>query len=101
MHFVCLMAMFLTSSRAGVVLSLFVLIVTFIVYFRRDLPSRSGIWVAVGGSAAVALILLQFLEGAVSSRFDVQGLADEGRFAAYRSTMHIIADYPWFGTGLG
>jgi len=101
MLFVCLMAMFLTSSRAGVVLSLFALIVTFIVYFRRDLPSRSGIWVAVGGSAAVALILLQFLGGAVSSRFDVQGLADEGRFAAYRSTMHIIADYPWFGTGLG
>ncbi|MDP2296010.1 MAG: O-antigen ligase family protein [Pseudolabrys sp.] len=101
MLFVCLMAMFLTSSRAGVVLSLLALIVTFIVYFRRDLPPRSGIWIALGAGGFVALVLLQFLGGAVSSRFDVQGLADEGRFEAYRSTMRMIADYPWFGTGLG
>ncbi len=101
MLFICLMAMFLTSSRAGVVLSLFALIVTFIVYFRRDLPPRSGIWIALGASGLVALVLLQFLGGAVSNRFDVQGLADEGRLEAYRSTIRMIADYPRFGTGLG
>ncbi len=101
MHFICLMAMFLTSSRAGVVLSLLALIATFIIYFRRDLPPRSGILIALGASGLVALVLLQFLGGAVSNRFDVQGLADEGRWAAYRSTMRMIADYPWFGTGLG
>lgn len=101
MLFICLMAMFLTSSRAGVVLSLLALILTFIVYFRRDLPPRSGIWIALGTGGFVALVLLQFLGGGVSSRFDVQGLADEGRFEAYRSTMRMIADYPWFGTGLG
>lgn len=101
MLFICLMAMFLTSSRAGVVLSLLALIVTFIVYFRRDLPPRFGVWIALGGSGFIALVLLQFLGGAVSNRFDVQGLADEGRLAAYRSTMRMIADYPWFGTGLG
>lgn len=101
MFFTCLTAMFLTSSRAGVVLSLVALMVTFVVYFRRDLPPRSGIWIAVGASGLVALALLQFLGGAVSNRFDVQGLADEGRFAAYRATMRMIADYPWFGTGLG
>jgi O-antigen ligase len=101
MFFTCLTAMFLTGSRAGVVLSLVALIITFIVYFRRDLPPRSGIWIAVGASGLVALALLQFLGGAVSNRFDVQGLADEGRLAAYRSTMRMITDYPWFGTGLG
>jgi O-antigen ligase len=101
MFFVCLTAMFLTGSRAGVVLSLLALMVTFIVYFRRDLPPRSGIWIALGASGLVALALLQFLGGAVSNRFDVQGLADEGRLAAYRSTIRMIADYPWFGTGLG
>ncbi|MDI1346752.1 MAG: O-antigen ligase family protein [Pseudolabrys sp.] len=101
MFFICLMAMFLTSSRAGVVLSLLALMVTFIVYFRRDLPPRSGIWIALGASGLVALALLQFLGGAVSNRFDVQGLADEGRLAAYLSTIRMIADYPWFGTGLG
>jgi O-antigen ligase len=101
MFFLCLMAMFLTGSRAGVVLSLFALIVTFTVYFRRDLPLRSGIWISLGGGMATALILLQFMGGVVSNRFDVSGLADEGRFAAYRSTLQMIADHPWFGTGLG
>ncbi|HEY5505140.1 MAG TPA: O-antigen ligase family protein, partial [Sedimentisphaerales bacterium] len=101
MLFICLMALFLTGSRAGVVLSLFALIITFVVYFRRDLPPRSGIWIALAGSASFALILLQLMGGVVSSRFDVQGLADEGRFAAYQSTLRMIADYPWFGTGLG
>lgn len=101
MLFTCLIAMFLTTSRAGVVLSLFALIVTFVVYFRRDLPPRSGIWIALAASAVFALVLLQFFGGAVSNRFDIQGLADEGRIEAYRSTLRMIADYPWFGTGLG
>jgi O-antigen ligase len=101
MLFICLMALFLTASRAGVVLSLLALIITFVVFFRRDLPPRSGIWIALATGTSVALILLQFLGGAVSSRFDVQGLADEGRLAAYRSTIAMIADHPWFGTGLG
>jgi len=30
-----------------------------------------------------------------------QGLADEGRIAVYRSTLELISDYPWFGTGMG
>ncbi|MBI1203481.1 MAG: O-antigen ligase domain-containing protein [Rhodopseudomonas sp.] len=101
MLFVCLIAMFLTGSRAGVVLSLFALATTFVVYFRRDLPPRSGLWMAIGGSALFVLALLQFMGGVVSNRFDVQGLADEGRIEAYRSTLRMIADHPWFGTGLG
>jgi O-antigen ligase len=101
MLFVCLMAMFLTGSRAGVLLSLFVLVVTFVVYFRRDLPQGKGIWSALAGSASAALVLLQFMGGVVSTRFDLQGLAAEGRLAAYRSTLKMILDYPWFGSGLG
>jgi O-antigen ligase len=101
MLFICLMAMFLTGSRAGVLLSLFVLVITFTLYFRRDLPPRSGVWIALAGGAAAVLILLQFMGGVVSTRLDIQGLADEGRLSAYRSTLHMIVDYPWFGTGLG
>jgi O-antigen ligase len=37
----------------------------------------------------------------VSARFDLQGLADEGRLETYKSTMRMIADHPWFGTGQG
>jgi O-antigen ligase len=31
----------------------------------------------------------------------MHGLADEGRLETYRSTLRMIADHPWFGTGLG
>jgi O-antigen ligase len=101
MLFICLMAMFLTGSRAGVLLSLFALVLTFTLFFRRDLPPRSGVWIALAGGLAAVLMLLQFMGGVVSTRLDIQGLADEGRLSAYRSTIQMIADYPWFGTGLG
>jgi O-antigen ligase len=39
--------------------------------------------------------------GTLSARIDVNGLSDAGRISAYRSTLRIIADNPWFGTGLG
>ncbi|MET4221643.1 O-antigen ligase [Bradyrhizobium sp. LB14.3] len=98
---VCLMAMFMTGSRAGVGLSLLAMIVAFTVFLRRDLPTRSGIALALVAGAAIALGLLQFLGGRVSTRFDSQGLADEGRMEAWKSTLRIIGDNPWFGTGMG
>jgi hypothetical protein len=98
---ICLMAMFMTGSRAGVGLSLLALIVSFTVLLRKDLPPRTGIWISLGSGLAVALGLLQLLGGRVSSRFDSQGLVDEGRVEAWKSTLHIIADNPWFGTGMG
>ena len=101
MLLLCLLAMFMTGSRAGVVVSLLALIIAFTAYFRRDLPRRSGLVTAFAGAGAAALITLQLMGGAVNTRFDVKGLADEGRFAAYRSTLRMIADHPWFGTGQG
>lgn len=98
---ICLMAMFMSGSRAGVGLSLLALIVSFTVFLRKDLPPRTGIWTSLGCGVAVALGLLQLLGGRVSSRFDSQGLVDEGRVEAWKSTLHIIADNPWFGTGMG
>ncbi|WP_245288093.1 O-antigen ligase [Bradyrhizobium sp. Ec3.3] len=98
---VCLMAMFMTTSRAGVGLSLLAMIVSFTAFLRRDLPPRTGIWISFGAGAVVALGLLQLLGGRVSSRFDSQGLVDEGRVEAWKSTLRIIADNPWFGTGMG
>ncbi|EIG58460.1 O-antigen ligase [Bradyrhizobium sp. WSM1253] len=98
---ICLMAMFMTGSRAGVGLSLLAMIVAFTIFLRKDLPPRTGIWISLGSGIVVALGLMQLLGGRVSSRFDSQGLVDEGRIEAWKSTLRIIADNPWFGTGMG
>jgi O-antigen ligase len=101
MLFVCLAAMFMTGSRGGVVISLLALLLAFTLFFRRDLPRRSGLVTALAAGGAVALILLQFMGAGVNARFDIQGLANEGRLETYRATLRMIADHPWFGTGQG
>jgi O-antigen ligase len=101
MLFVCLSALFMTSSRGGVLVSLGVMIVAFMIYFGRDITSGVGFLIALLVCVAVGLLLLQLLGGNVSSRIDVNGLSDAGRLSAWRSTLKIIADNPWFGTGLG
>ena len=100
MLFVCLSAMFMTSSRGGVLVSLMVLILTFVIYFGRDL-SRTGILLGLLGCVAISLLLLYVLGRNIGSRIDLLGLSDAGRLSVYLSTLKIITDNPWFGTGLG
>ena len=45
MLFVCLSAMFMTNSRGVTLVSLMVLVVSFLIYFRRDLPTSALIGV--------------------------------------------------------
>jgi O-antigen ligase len=99
--FSCFMALLMTGSRAGVMVSTLTFVVAFTVLFRRDLPKRTGLAWLMAGAAGVALLMVQFLGGSVNRRFDMQSFADEGRLDGYRSTVHMIADHPWFGTGLG
>jgi len=101
MLFVCLAAMLMTNSRAGIVLSLLSLVIAFAAFFYRDISGRGGIAAMLMIGGLVVLLLLQVLGGKVSGRFDMQGLSDEGRIETYRSTLRMIADHPWFGTGLG
>jgi O-antigen ligase len=93
--------MFMTGSRAGSLASLFGLAMAFLAYFARTLSSRSSFLVAAICAVAFAGILIQTLGGTVSDRVDVEGLSDEGRLQTYRSTLRLIGDVPWLGTGLG
>jgi O-antigen ligase len=99
--FACLSALFMTSSRGGVLVSLGVMVLTFVIYFRRDMPRGPKLVLVVITCMAVSFLLLQILGGNVSSRLDLQGLSDGGRLSVYRATLRMIADNPWFGTGLG
>ncbi|MET4802888.1 O-antigen ligase family protein [Bradyrhizobium sp. LB11.1] len=98
---ICVMAMFMTGSRAGVAVSLISMILVFVVFLRKDLPPRSGIWIALAAGILAALVLLELLGGRVTSRFDSQGLIDNGRLEGWKSSLLIIAHNPWFGTGMG
>jgi len=99
--FVCFVALLMSGSRAGVTVSMLILVGAFTLFFRRDLPKRSGLALLAASATGVALVLVQFLGGAVNQHFDAQNLSDEGRLAVYRSTLQMIANRPWFGTGLG
>jgi O-antigen ligase len=101
MLLICLAAMLMTSSRGGVLVSLTVMILTFMIYFRRDLPRGKGLLIALIACIGASAFLLQVLGSNISDRINLQGLSDAGRLSAYRSTLRIIADNPWFGTGLG
>jgi O-antigen ligase len=101
MLFLCLSDMFMTRSRGAVVLSLLALVLAFTLFFWHKLPRRTGLMTAVAGGGLGAFLLLQLMGEGVNARFDVQGIADEGRLDTYRSTLRMIADHPWFGTGQG
>ncbi|WP_375161706.1 O-antigen ligase family protein [Bradyrhizobium sp. RDT46] len=97
---ICVMAMFMTGSRAGVAVSLLSMILVFVVLLRKDLP-RTGIWIALAAGVVLAIFLLELLGGRVASRFETQGLTDGGRWEGWRSSLLIIADNSWFGSGIG
>ena len=97
----CTVAMFMTDSRAGVLISLGALVLAFVLFFRPRLTGRNRTIAALLAATAVALAMFQIMGGGVRARLEMQGLSDSGRIETYRSALRMIADYPWFGTGLG
>ena len=81
MLFVCLTAMFMTGSRAGVTVSLIALVIAFMGIFHRDLSRLGNRLLALIVVGAIALLLLQIMGAGVSGRFESEGLANGGRFA--------------------
>src|SRR6516165_367925 len=101
MMVICLLATFMTGSRAGVSVSLLGFVVAVVGFLYRDLVGRRGVVIAVGAGGGLALLTLYVLAGNVVARFYEQGLIDHTRVSLSRSTLRMILDRPWFGTGLG
>jgi len=101
MFILCVGAMLLTGSRAGVVISLAALVAAPALFFVRRLSRASTVVVALAVGTGMALVVLETIGAGVNSRFELDQLATGGRWEAYRSTLEIIGDYPWLGTGLG
>ena len=96
----CFMALLMTGSRAGVVVSMATFVAAFILFFQNDLPKRNGLAWLIVSATGVALLSLQILGGHVNQRFDTQSLSDEGRLEGYRSTLHMISgsSLVWHGS---
>jgi len=93
-------AMLMTGSRAGVAASLLGMVAALTLIKAPDLKRRQSLWILLA-AGATALLVLQFLGGTLSNRFNQSGLVDVARADAYRSTWRMASDFPWFGTGFG
>jgi len=98
---ICTIALAMTGSRAGLLLSVGTFVLAIILYLLPLELGRSRKWLVLGGSAAAALVLLQLVGGLVVGRILEYGLIDPQRLMAYRASLGIIADHPLLGVGLG
>ena len=99
--FVCFVAMFLTGSRAGVMLSILATLIALGLFALKTVPlGRRSLRYMLAAVCAL-FIVTQVLGAGVLGRFESEGLAGGGRPETYRSTLAIIEDHPWLGTGLG
>jgi O-antigen ligase len=98
---VCVLAVAMTGSRAGLLLSLATFLLAsalFLTPLRIDNFRRWGLLL---GSVVAALVLLQLIGGIVAGRILVYGLIDEQRLTVYRTTYGIIREHPLLGIGYG
>lgn len=96
---ICLLAIMLTNSRAGGLLSLLAATVAGGLRLRRRYMGRFGYQVGFVGLAITATIFVIF--ALADTRLSTSGLEDGGRFATYRATLQMALDHPWLGVGLG
>ena len=99
--FIVISAMFMTGSRAGSILSLVAMSGAAAALYRRELGTRGLLLAFPLYATGAAVIALQILGSRVNQRFESEGLFDPGRWKVYLSTLRIIEDHPWLGTGLG
>lgn len=99
--FVCLAAMFMSGSRAGVVVSFTFMVIALVLYFRSDISGRMANLTFVAAMIGGASLLFFTLGSGINYRLEVEGSVDASRFETYKSTLRLIADNPWFGTGMG
>ncbi len=99
--FLCLAALLMTKSRAGILLSMGGAVTVAALCLRHRAPGYLAVFGGVGGLVLVGAVLLELLGGAVAGRLGGQGLIDESRLAAYGTALDMIRAAPWFGSGLG
>lgn len=96
-----LIAMLMTASRAGIVLSVLATVVAIALVFRSALKRRRGFLAAFVVAVGMFGTFLAVIAGAVTNRFATQGLGDGGRYEIYEATLGLVKENWLVGTGLG
>jgi O-antigen ligase len=99
--FACCAAMFLTGSRAGVLLSLLTGAGALAPPVWKALQTRRRTLGQLIAAVCALTVAIQLLGAGVIGRLDHEGLAGGGRLETYHSTLAMIRDHPWLGTGQG
>ena len=92
---------FMTRSRGGSLLTIAMLGLVTALYFIRELGSARRLLIALAGFAIAGAIVLVAAGGQLTHQIESRGIYDVGRVDAWRSSLSIVYDYPWLGTGLG
>ena len=98
---ICITATFLTQSRAGIILTLAALLICFGIFAFRYFARHPKSWLVFAVTVLVFGLFVEIWGGAVAYRIGMIGLKDLGRWETYSSTLRLIRDYPWMGTGFG
>ena len=92
---------FMTRSRGGSLLTIAMIGLVTALYFIRELGSARRLLIALAGFAIAGAIVLVAAGGQLTHQIESRGIYDVGRVDAWRSSLSIVYDYPWLGTGLG
>jgi O-antigen ligase len=92
---------FMTRSRGGSLLTIAMIGLVTALYFIRELGSARRVLIALAGFAIAGAIVLVAAGGQLTHQIESRGISDVGRVDAWRSSLSIVYDHPWLGTGLG
>ena len=99
--FFALATTFMTRSRGGSLLTIAMLGLVTALYFIRELGSARRWLIGLAGFAIASAIVLVAAGGQLTHQIEARGIYDVGRVDAWRSSLSIVFDHPWLGTGLG
>ncbi len=98
---ICLVAVGMTGSRAGILVTLLSMVFASILYLAPWNSGRSLSWGLGFGLIALALVVFVFIGGSAMSRMSMFGLSDVQRAEVYRTSFDMIQQHKVLGFGLG
>jgi O-antigen ligase len=95
----CVLALLGTGSRGGIAVTAIAITCSAVLLLAR-LIGLAGRWIWLGGTCILVFGSVFFFQSVVG-RIGSEGLFDRARWETYQSSIDIIRQFPWLGTGLG